>query len=123
MEKTFKICKKWIIAVLTLCILLGIAGICVNIVAMAVEQTIVTDENTQELMPMMASGCGNLTSWSDIDHATKNAILADVTGNYQAIVGHNPNIYYNSNGLIYLCGVGGYSGSTYITDLQRSWYL
>ena len=139
MKSIIKTSKRGIIVILTLCILSGIIGTCVNVAAMEAETTatveetavatedttVVTDETTQELVPMMARECGygNLTSWYNIDHATKSLILSDVSGNYSAVVGNNPNIYYGSNGLIYLCGTGDYSGKTYATDLQRSWYL
>ena len=161
MENIFKISKRGIIAILTLCILLGIAGTYMNVNAMAEDTTVATEETavatdettavaaekitipteentvateettvttagtTSELMPMMARACGygDLASWYNIDHATKASILGDVSGNYKAVVGNNPDIYYSSNGLIYLCGTGAYSGRTYPTDLQRSWYL
>lgn len=154
MKNIFKTSKRGIAAILTLCILLGIAGTHMNVTAMAAETTatveetavateeittvvveesttstedttVVTEENTQELVPRMARECGygNLTSWYNIAHKTKSLILSDVSGNYSAVVGKNPDIYYGSNGLIYLCGTGNYSGKTYPTDLQRSGYL
>ena len=160
MKSIIKTSKRGVIAILALCILLGIVGTCMNVVVMAADTTanaegtavateeiatvvveetttyteepivvtevttVVTDEHSQELIPIMARGCGygNLTSWYNIDHATKASILADVSGNYAAVVGKNPDIYYGSDGLIYLCGTGAYSGSTYPTDLYRSWY-
>lgn len=86
MENIFKISKRGIIAILTLCILLGIAGTYMNVNAMAEDTTVATDETTavaaekitipteentvateettvttagttSELMPMMARGC------------------------------------------------------------------
>jgi hypothetical protein len=93
MENIFKICKRGIIAILTLCILLGIAGAGLNVTAMAAETTatveetavateeittvvveestisteeptVATEENTQELVPMMATRCYDpLTSY------------------------------------------------------------
>ena len=138
MENIFKNGKRGIIVILVLCMLIGIAGTCVNVTAMAAETTVVVeettisteestvaaDEQTQELMPVMARDCGygDLTSWYNIDHATKASILGDVSGNYAAIVGNNPDIYYSLSGLIYLCGTGAYRGRTYPTDLYRSWY-
>lgn len=81
MENIFKISKRGIIAILTLCILLGIAGACLNVSAMAAEttatvegttaivaeeitmpkedDTVATEAITPELMPMMARGCEN----------------------------------------------------------------
>ena len=84
MENIFKISKRGIIAILTLCMLLSIAGTGLNVTAIAaatVEETVVateeiatviveestistenttvvTEESTQELVPMMARGCG-----------------------------------------------------------------
>ena len=93
MENIFKISKRGIIAILTLCILLGIAGAGLNVTAMAAETTatveetavateeittvvveesatstedttVVTEENTQELVPRMATRCYDpLTSY------------------------------------------------------------
>ena len=93
MENIFKISKRGIIAILTLCILLGIAGTGLNVTAMAAETTatveeiavateeittvvveesttstedttVVTEENTQELVPRMATRCYDpLTSY------------------------------------------------------------
>ena len=87
------------------------------------EYEVTGTANDDELEPLAAGGCGNLSSWYDIDHSTKSTILSDVQGNYKSVVGDNPNIYYNSDGTIVLCGVGTYAGKTYVTDLQREWYL
>ena len=59
MKNIFKNIKRGIVAILTLCILLGIAGTCVYATSMLEESTVVTEETTPELMPMMASGCEN----------------------------------------------------------------
>ncbi len=85
-KKIFNNSKRGISAILTLCILLGIAGTCLNVTAMAEETTVATEESkvatgestvvteettvvvegtttvaavetTQELMPMMANEC------------------------------------------------------------------
>ena len=88
-----------------------------------IVDTEVNLDSEDELQPMMANGCGNLTSWYDIDHETKGYILADVTGNWKNTVGNNPNIYYDGNGFIVLCGTGSYAGKSYVTDLERNWYL
>ena len=90
MENIFKISKRGIIAILALCILLGIAGTCMDVTAMAsetaatVEETAVateeittvvveettlsteenrvaTEETIPELVPVMASECCNHT--------------------------------------------------------------
>ena len=58
MKKIFNSSKRGIAVILTMCILIGIAGTCVH-AAVVDETTQVSDEPTQELMPMMASGCEN----------------------------------------------------------------
>ena len=86
MKKIFNNSKRGISAILTLCILLGIAGTCLNVTAMAEENTeetavateeittvvveestiftekpiVATEETTPELMPMMARGCNSV---------------------------------------------------------------
>lgn len=65
----------------------------------------------------------DIQSWKNIDHATKAAILADAVGYPTWQVGNNPDIYYNSEGYIVLCGTGPYKGHSYTTTLKRSWYL
>ena len=64
MKNIFKTSKRSIVAILTLCILLGIAGTCVYAVAMPEETTTVTEETivtaeetTKELVPVMVQGC------------------------------------------------------------------
>jgi hypothetical protein len=66
MKNIFKASKCGIAALLTLCILLGIAGTCMNVAAMEEETTVSTEEptiatvdTTSELMPMMARGCSD----------------------------------------------------------------
>ena len=44
MENVFKITKRSIIAILTLCLILGIAGTCVNVTAMAAETSVNAEE-------------------------------------------------------------------------------
>ena len=58
MKNIFKNSKRGIAAILTLCILLGIAGTCVYAASIPEENTVHTEETAQELMPMMARGCG-----------------------------------------------------------------
>ena len=59
MKKLFKTSKRSIAAILTLCILLGIAGTCVYAASVIPEENItVTEETTRELVPVMARGCG-----------------------------------------------------------------
>ena len=82
MKSIFRNSKHGIAAVLTLCIILGIAGTCVNIAVMAEEPTVATDETTAvaaeeitiateesavesgetvpELVPKMARGCSSV---------------------------------------------------------------
>ena len=57
MKNIFKNSKRGIAAILTLCILLGIAGTCVYAASIPEENTAHTEETAQELMPMMARGC------------------------------------------------------------------
>lgn len=111
--------KKYISILLTLQLML----VSMLIPGVTATAPVGMSESSEELSPMMAQGCGDLQSWYNITHETKAEILRDVEGDYQSIVGKNPNIYYNSNGEIYLCGTGSYSGTTYATGLQRSWYL
>ena len=69
MKNIFKTSKRSIAAILTLCILLGIAGTCIYAASVmpeenkvATEQTIVAaEETTQELVPVMATRCGDHT--------------------------------------------------------------
>ena len=90
MGEFFKIQKRGITVILTLCILLGVAGTCLNVTAMAEETTVATetttvtivettvateettvvaDETTKELVPMMARGCGDpLTKYFGSDY-------------------------------------------------------
>ena len=60
MKNIFKNIKRGIVAILTLCILLGIVGTCVYATSMLEESTVVTEETTPELMPMMARGCSSV---------------------------------------------------------------
>ena len=59
MKKIFNNSKRGMAVILTLCILIGIAGTCVH-AAVVDETTQVADEPTQELMPMMANGCSSV---------------------------------------------------------------
>ena len=52
-KNIFKTSKRSIAAILTLFILLGIAGTCVY------AASVMSEETTQEFMPMMARGCSN----------------------------------------------------------------
>ncbi len=78
MKSIIKTSKRSISAILTLCMLLCIAGTCLNVTAMAAETTatvketavatedttVMTGENTQELVPIMARAC-----WGTLDEA------------------------------------------------------
>lgn len=58
MKNLFKTSKRSIAAIMTLCILLGIAGTCVYAASvMPEENTVVTEETTHELVPVMARAC------------------------------------------------------------------
>ena len=56
--------KRSIAAILTLCILIDIAGTCVYAASIPEENTVPTEETIQELMPIMASECTIYTSKS-----------------------------------------------------------
>ena len=58
MKNIFKTSKRSIAAILTLCILLSIAGTCVYAASVTPEEnTAVTEETTQELMPTITRSC------------------------------------------------------------------
>ena len=57
MQNIFTNSKCGIVAILTLCILLGIAGTCVYAASMSEESTVATLETTQEFMPVLARAC------------------------------------------------------------------
>lgn len=128
--ENIKAIKRGFIVILTLCILLGIGGICAHATVMAEETTIATEETkvvteestveaentTQELMPMMASRCDDY--WAGQPYNAKS-----VSTSYLIQNGVNPhdlkyevlgaganislyNIYKDSNGGLWL-----YSGS------------
>ena len=68
MENIFKGSSRVIATILTLGILLGIAGICVCAVSeMSEVKTVATEELTQELVPLMARGCDDYDD-SDYDY-------------------------------------------------------
>ena len=88
MENIFKTSKRGVIAIVILCILLGIAGTCVNVTATAEENTAtvekmpeetttVNEETPQELVPVMAQRCGNACTHEDMvfDHSEKNGTI------------------------------------------------
>jgi len=88
MKNLFKTSKRSIAAILTLCILLGIAGTCVYATSAmpeenptATEETIVAaNETTQELVPVMATRCGNVCA-----HDLVYKYTAFFDGKYQAL--------------------------------------
>ena len=137
MENIFKISKRVIIAILTLCILLCTAGIGVHATSIAEETTVATEvttvttegttvvteattvvledttavaavETTQELMPMMARSCGN-----DYDtfHDLLDAYNIGYTGNANhTVLGSGYSYTYTKSGTywsIYLEGPSG----------------
>ena len=72
MKNLFKTSKRGIAAILTLCILLDIAGTCVYAASAMTEETVTaTEGTTQELVPMMASACDDYgyTGWASLDAA------------------------------------------------------
>lgn len=96
MKNLFKNSKRSITAILTLCILLGIAGTCVYAAsAVADKTTTVTEGTTQELAPVMARAC-----WATLDDAL----------NYY--IGKN-NWEYGTNGLPYAEGFDIYVSNGY----------
>ena len=133
MENIFKISKRGIIATLVLCILLGIAGTCLNVTAMAEENTeetavateeittvvveestiftekpiVATEETTPELMPMMASGCEN-----DYNH-----IFGNPEHNLDGFVG-----YYGGNQAAAYAAVS-VAAQAYVTSHQINRWL
>ncbi len=72
MKNIFKNSKRGIAAILTLCILLGLAGTCVYAASIPKGNTALAEETTQELMPMMACGCGD-NDYIDYDGRTFNS--------------------------------------------------
>ena len=94
MKNNFKTSKCAIIAILTFCLLFYISGTQVfAAMAEATEDTpVATKDTTQELMPMMASGCENDYNhiFGNPDH-NLNGFLAYYGGNqamaYSAVLG------------------------------------
>jgi hypothetical protein len=100
MKNLFKTGKRGIAAILTLCILLGIAGTCVYAAsAMPEETTSVTEGTTQELVPVLARGCTGTYipgSWS-IDESYRGSSIDYVLyTNGWTLSG---NLIYNGNGV------------------------
>jgi len=104
MKNIFKTSKRSIAAILTLCILLDIAGACVYASSVmqednptATEETIVAaEETTQELVPVMARACDNnvyyrANNWNvrDRDVNYYNGSIIDTTKGIS--VNTNPN--------------------------------
>ncbi len=74
MKNIFKNSKRGIAAILTLCILLGIAGTCVYAASIPEENTAPTEETTQELIPIMARMC--------YDYKTVDECMRDISSIY-----------------------------------------
>ncbi len=110
MKSIINTSKQGIIALLTLCMLLGIAGTCLNVAAMAettatVEATMVVTEETiveafsndvigkadieeNELVPIMANGCQNdYHHYFDNPQHNLGPFLASYGGNQSAAYG------------------------------------
>ena len=100
MKNIFKNSKRGIAAILTLCILLGIAGTCVYAASIPEENTAHTEETTQELMPMMARGCEN-----DYNH-----IFGNPEHNLDGFVGY----YGGDQAMAYAAVLG--VAQTYVTN-------
>jgi len=98
MKNLFKTSNRRFAAILTLCILLGIAGTCVYAAsAMPEENTAVTEETTQELVPVMASGCCDeneysTRTWDSLDAAKQY---------YGSEWEYKPCDYTHTNGVTY----------------------
>ena len=73
MKNIFKNSKRGIAAILTLCILICVAGTCVYAASIPEENTAHTEETAQELMPIMARGCSNY----DYDGYTMNQLKVE----------------------------------------------
>ena len=73
MKKINMIGKRLITSILTFCILLGIAGTCMNVSAVEEMVAISTEEPAQELTPMMAGECCDddygYAEWSSLEDA------------------------------------------------------
>ena len=85
MKKIFNNSKRGIAVILTLCILIGIAGTCVH-AAVVDESTQVADEATQELMPRMATRCGS-TNDPLAQYFGANYTVTSTSGSWQYISG------------------------------------
>ena len=124
MKKIFNNSKRGIAVILTLCILIGIAGTCVH-AAVVDETTQVTDEPTQELMPMMASRCNDYwagqpsnaklvsTSYLTQNGVDPHSLKYDVLGAGANISSYN--IYKDSNGGLWLYSGSGSYIPTYVS--------
>lgn len=99
MKNLFKISKRRIAAILTLCILLGIAGTCVYAAsAMPEENTAVTEKTTQELVPMMATRCG--PTYGQGGYTVETGVIPDTSGHNQ-YGSCSYTIYYYADGSSY----------------------
>ena len=142
MKNFFNIGKRGIAVLLTLCILLGIAGIGVHATAVAEETTVITEEakvatedntvateeNTQELVPMMARGCGTVpqSAYSMYSYITRGNDPSIYTyheyanTSYPRLPGGTTYVTYYMPGSARL--VIGANGSAYYTpDHYKSW--
>jgi len=94
MKNIINISKRGIIAILLLCTILGVAGIGVHATAMVEGTTAVTEETTQELMPMMASRCSSYVKF--------NVQMANAVAQYHGYAGaealkHSYGVSSNAN--------------------------
>jgi len=103
MKNIFKTSKRSIAAILTLCILLGIAGTCVYATsvmpgeneAVTEEATVVAEETTHELVPVMASECG-YTSVNQMQHLINSGQApSSVTHVHNGFQGQQPHVHFS----------------------------
>ena len=119
MKKIFNNSKRGIAVILTLCILIGIAGTCVH-AAVVDETTQVADELTQELMPMMASGCG-YTSVNQMQHLINSGQApSSITSVHNGFQGQQPHVHFSDGTAMNFDGTA-HHGSPNPTASTMSW--
>ena len=102
MKKIFNNSKRGMAVILTLCILIGIAGTCVH-AAVVDETTQVAHEPTQELMPMITRACDeneySTRTWDSLDAAKEyyGSNWEYKSCNYTHTNGVTYNYYYTMN--------------------------
>ena len=96
MENIFKGSNRVIATILTLGILLGFAGTYVYAVSeMPEANTVVTEEPAQELVPLMARGCG-YTSVNQMQHlVVSGQAPSAVTAVHNGFQGQQPHVHFS----------------------------